>query len=271
MINYIFKKLFNIILFIFLLFTTNCLAKNINNFKDISSYINNAKNLYNSGELYKASLELEKAIQIDTNEEAFIMLGDIYFAEYDFELSISNYLNALQINDKNNCTLAKMARAEFGLASQIKESWQSKDYKNTAMDDWQKSNIDSNNNCISLSKEEKDFFINKNMKAITPQSLLNDTNSKFEQDPQFKLRELQSNVIYPEEAVKSGIQGKVVIRIFLNVQGKPTKIEIQSSSSKLLNQAAINAVKKTEFLPAMKDGKAEGVWLSIPILFQLKG
>lgn len=92
----------------------------------------------------------------------------------------------------------------------------------------------------------------------------------LEKEPEFDLLELQENVIYPLEAKKAGIEGKVIVRVYINRNGKVWKTEIISSDSDILSQAAIDAVKKTAFTPAKLNNEPIGCWVSIPIIFKLK-
>ena len=78
------------------------------------------------------------------------------------------------------------------------------------------------------------------------------------------------NPSYPVDALAQGIEGKVVLRVFLSDKGIVEKIEIgQSAGHASLDQAAIDAVKQWEFSPASKDGKACRVIISLPVEFRL--
>lgn len=87
--------------------------------------------------------------------------------------------------------------------------------------------------------------------------------------PKCDLDQLQKNVVYPEKARKMGVEGKVVVRALIGDNGKVIKANIVSTDSKLLNNAAKVAVKKTEFVPAKKGGKNIKAWVTIPIVFKL--
>ncbi len=91
-----------------------------------------------------------------------------------------------------------------------------------------------------------------------------------EKEPYVDIRELQSKVIYPEEAKKAGIQGKVEVRALIGTDGVCRETIIESSDSVLLNENASNAIKSCVFEPAIKDGKPIKCWVSIPIVFRLR-
>jgi TonB family protein len=91
-----------------------------------------------------------------------------------------------------------------------------------------------------------------------------------EKDPQVDLNELKKIVVYPEMAKKAGIEGKVLIRVYVQKNGKPLKTIIQQSDSQMLNQAAVDAVMKSVFTPGIQNGQPIGCWVTIPIVFSLK-
>lgn len=80
---------------------------------------------------------------------------------------------------------------------------------------------------------------------------------------------LQKKVIYPELAVKAGIQGKVILETVIGIDGKPESINIIKGIGAGCDQAAIDAVQKTEFKAGMQRGKPVKVTMVIPISFVL--
>jgi len=81
---------------------------------------------------------------------------------------------------------------------------------------------------------------------------------------------LHKNLKYPEIAKKAGIEGTVIVKAVVDAQGKVIQTEIIKSLSKECDEAAGEAVKKTPWEPAQKDGKPVKVAISIPIQFSLK-
>ncbi len=79
------------------------------------------------------------------------------------------------------------------------------------------------------------------------------------------------NVIYPKTARESGIEGSVLIKAYVDSTGKVTKTVVQQGFPGTgLDEAAIEAIIKTTWEPAIREGKPVGVWLTIPINFKLK-
>ncbi|TAL69700.1 MAG: energy transducer TonB [Bacteroidetes bacterium] len=91
-----------------------------------------------------------------------------------------------------------------------------------------------------------------------------------EKEPYIDLTELQKKIVYPEMARRAGIEGKVVVRVFVGKDGRPTKTIIEASDNELLNDAAKSAIMKSVFTPAIQNGSPVSLWVSIPINFKLR-
>lgn len=75
---------------------------------------------------------------------------------------------------------------------------------------------------------------------------------------------------YPKLARKRNQQGLVILRCFIDSKGKAAKVELNKSSGhKLLDEAAMKAVKDWNFIPARKNDQPYGEFLLIPIQFNL--
>ena len=75
---------------------------------------------------------------------------------------------------------------------------------------------------------------------------------------------------YPEIAMEAGIEGTVIVQAFINNKGvvEDTMI-LKGIPNTGLNEAALEAVKRTRWKPARQRDKKVGVWMSIPINFKL--
>jgi len=80
------------------------------------------------------------------------------------------------------------------------------------------------------------------------------------------LRErIQSRIVYPEEAVRRGQQGEVLLRIRVGTGGLPREIRIaRSSGARLLDEAARRGVFRAAPLPS------DPGWVEVPVLFRLR-
>ena len=74
---------------------------------------------------------------------------------------------------------------------------------------------------------------------------------------------------YPEIAIKMGIQGRVTVEVTVDAQGKPIQAKVVKSSSDVFNDAAVEAVMKYVFKPAMMTTGPITAKVYIPIDFRL--
>ncbi len=88
-------------------------------------------------------------------------------------------------------------------------------------------------------------------------------------EPVGGIKAIMENVVYPEQAKKDKIEGKVLVKAIIDKEGNVSDVSILKSENKELNQAAMEAVRKTKFTPGMNKGKKVSVELVIPILFKL--
>ena len=76
--------------------------------------------------------------------------------------------------------------------------------------------------------------------------------------------------IYPEIAQEAGIEGTVYIQFFINRKGIVTEAWVQKGIPNTgLNEAALEAVKKSKWKPAQQRDKKVGVWQTVPVKFEL--
>ncbi len=83
---------------------------------------------------------------------------------------------------------------------------------------------------------------------------------------------LLRNLVYPEMALSAGLEGTILVRIFVDITGKVTEtIIVQGIPETGLDEAAVTALKMTPFTPALQRDQPVGVWIAVPIIFQLSG
>lgn len=79
---------------------------------------------------------------------------------------------------------------------------------------------------------------------------------------------IYSNLEYPENAKKQGIEGKVQVRFLVNEQGKVEKSEILRSTYQGFDAPALNVINEMpDWTPGMQRGKAVKVWFVVSIQF----
>ena len=77
---------------------------------------------------------------------------------------------------------------------------------------------------------------------------------------------------YPAVAIRRGYEGSVLLNVHVLPNGKPKEVTIfKSSGHKVLDKAALSAVKRWKFVPAQRGFKAVSSWVKVPIEFRLEG
>ena len=74
---------------------------------------------------------------------------------------------------------------------------------------------------------------------------------------------------YPLIAQKSGIEGRVLLKVLVGKTGSVEEIEVVKSIPEL-DEAAIKAVKNVKFKPGKYKNKPVNVWVRLPIDFEIK-
>lgn len=75
---------------------------------------------------------------------------------------------------------------------------------------------------------------------------------------------------YPPLARRMGEEGRVTLRVLVNENGRPTRVDVQKTSgSPRLDEAARQAVLRAMFKPHIEDGRAITVYAIVPITFHL--
>lgn len=77
---------------------------------------------------------------------------------------------------------------------------------------------------------------------------------------------------YPLNELRNGVQGTVVLRVLVDIDGTPVDVTVETSSgNRNLDRAALQHVLKTwRFKPAMRDGQAVQAYGLVPIAFSLQ-
>jgi TonB family protein len=75
--------------------------------------------------------------------------------------------------------------------------------------------------------------------------------------------------LYPIDLFRDRIEGKVLVEIRLDKEGKVTDVSTADSTDERFNQSAMDAARKFEFVPARKNGKEVGIRSRIVVTFSL--
>ena len=77
--------------------------------------------------------------------------------------------------------------------------------------------------------------------------------------------------IYPEIAQEAGIEGVVVVQAFIDQNGRVKEtLILKGVPNTGLDEAAMEAIRRTKFHPAEQRERPVAVWISIPVNFRLK-
>ena len=88
-------------------------------------------------------------------------------------------------------------------------------------------------------------------------------------DPPVPLRPIKPK--YPEIAQEAGIEGTVVVQVFVDEKGRVKEtVILKGIPNTGLDEAATDAIRVVRFKPAKQRERAVGVWISIPVNFRLK-
>ena len=76
---------------------------------------------------------------------------------------------------------------------------------------------------------------------------------------------------YPPLSKRLGEQGKVVVRVYIDVDGTASRAEVrQSSGFERLDQTAVQTVLRWRYVPGKRAGVPEAMWFNVPISFVLE-
>ena len=77
--------------------------------------------------------------------------------------------------------------------------------------------------------------------------------------------------IYPEIAQEAGIEGVVGVQAFIDERGRVKEtLILKGVPNTGLDEAAMEAIRRTKFHPAEQRERPVAVWISIPVNFRLK-
>lgn len=82
---------------------------------------------------------------------------------------------------------------------------------------------------------------------------------------------LAQNLVYPESAMESNIQGKVVLKFVVTKDGNVANVEVVRSVDPALDAEALRVISLLKgFTPGVYEGKKVNVWYTLPVNFKLQ-
>jgi protein TonB len=76
---------------------------------------------------------------------------------------------------------------------------------------------------------------------------------------------------YPLAARRRGLEGRVVLRVFVAADGRARSVNVKTASPHpILDEAAVETLRRWRFEPAYRAGVPVSAWIDVPITFQLR-
>ncbi len=188
-------------------------------------------------------------------------LAILFLAFFKTQNSDSPVLSfSISINDaasvkQNSISATSVASSVQTKKPKTKQEVTKNDNQNKAqkVEKEQDSKVKSTGKEVSNSKQQNAVF-GENAPAIFDAAYLNNPSPS-----------------YPVTSKRMGEQGRVLLDVYVNKDGLVEKININKSSGfSRLDNAALNTVKKWQFVPAKKNGNIENSWVQVPINFVLE-
>lgn len=84
------------------------------------------------------------------------------------------------------------------------------------------------------------------------------------------MRFVSQNVVYPVSAWENNLQGTVIARFKVDVDGKVSSVKIEKSLSRDCDKAVVDVIRKLpRFVPAKQKGHSVPVWFRLPVRFRV--
>ena len=80
---------------------------------------------------------------------------------------------------------------------------------------------------------------------------------------------LQARLVYPPSAVQEGVQGRVIVQLIIDQEGRVQNATVIRSPDPRLSDAAVAAVEASAFHPGIHRGQPVKVRYTLPVVFRL--
>ena len=81
-----------------------------------------------------------------------------------------------------------------------------------------------------------------------------------------------AKVVYPEMARKAGMEGEVLLNVYINELGQAARMEVvQGSLETGFVDAVWDALRETAFEPGQRHSTPVGMWTAVKVTFSLYG
>ncbi len=76
--------------------------------------------------------------------------------------------------------------------------------------------------------------------------------------------------VYPEIAMRAGLEGTVYVKMWVGRDGSVKRAEVVKSTSEFFNESALAAAHRWTFSPAIMNQTPVSVWVTVPFRFRLR-
>ncbi len=83
------------------------------------------------------------------------------------------------------------------------------------------------------------------------------------------LDQIRSSMVYPPMAIEAQIEGKVTVKVLVDVDGSVLKVGSVSGPDIFRDEVSSKSMR-LQFTPGLQNGKPVKVWVSVPFVFKLK-
>lgn len=95
-------------------------------------------------------------------------------------------------------------------------------------------------------------------------------NPEQQPEPEGGIIAIYKNIKYPDMAIKRQIQGTVLVNVTVDQNGNAIRCDIAKSVDTILDEAAVETIYNSKFIPASHQGKKVTSTVAIPVKFRLK-
>jgi TonB family protein len=136
-------------------------------------------------------------------------------------------------------------------------------------------NLEEHKRVLELYRADKDRLALAMKVSAEDEARTREEKEKLELEQRLDSKDRKARLIYhteasyPPDAREKKIEGSVVLRFTVNHEGVTQNIQVKKPLYPSLDQAAIEAVSKWRFEPAMKDGQPVSMWMEAEVNFSL--
>lgn len=88
-------------------------------------------------------------------------------------------------------------------------------------------------------------------------------------DPKWDPEDLRRRISYPPIALRSGIEGVVIVRVLVDRVGRVEDVVVEKCDNTILCQEAVRAVAKTPFTPGVQNRMPVKTWVQVDVHFKI--